>query len=209
MSVSAEMYIVISLMFAVFSAVAAVGTSIVLGAGFERLRAGFEVVRRQTGFFADAIHKLDERTQILKEETTSLKEGLSVVGEKAERVDRQSAFFTDSLFNLEQKVELLSTKPMQDLPMDKLRRMEREEEPLLPRDMDYLMADQKEMPNEDILTNMKFSGGFQVEESNSSRSDKPFAASPVAEPVIQQKPEGLSHLLGRYFRGYAQEHTYH
>lgn len=65
MSVDAETYIVISLMFAVFAAVAAVGSSMVLGAGFERLRAGFELVRRQSGFSADAIHKLDQRTQKL------------------------------------------------------------------------------------------------------------------------------------------------
>ena len=63
MSISAETYIVISLMFAVFAAVAAVGTSVVLGAGVERLRAGFELVKRQSGFFSDAIYKLDQRTE--------------------------------------------------------------------------------------------------------------------------------------------------
>ena len=71
MSVSAEMYIVISLMFAVFAAVAAIGTSLVLGVGFERLRAGFEVVKKQTGFFADAIHQLDERTRELDEKAAA------------------------------------------------------------------------------------------------------------------------------------------
>ena len=56
---------------AVFSAVAAVGTSIVLGAGFERLRTGFEVIRKQTGFFSDAIHKLEEKMDVVDEQTTA------------------------------------------------------------------------------------------------------------------------------------------
>lgn len=89
MSISAETYIVISLMFAVFAAVAAVGTSVVLGAGFERLRAGFEIVRRQSGFFSDAIYKLDQRTEKLAEETAKLKSGLTGMGDRVERVEKR------------------------------------------------------------------------------------------------------------------------
>lgn len=104
MSVSAETYIVISLMFAVFAAVAAVGTSVVLGAGFERLRAGFEVVRRQSGFFADAIHKLDQRTQKLDEEAQKVKAGIGGLHDRMDRVEKQATFMIDAVGSMEQKI---------------------------------------------------------------------------------------------------------
>lgn len=104
MSVDAETYIVISLMFAVFAAVAAVGSSMVLGAGFERLRAGFDVVRRQSGFFADAIHKLDQRTQMLDAETTKLKSGLSDMGDRVVRVEKQVMFVGDAINSIEHRI---------------------------------------------------------------------------------------------------------
>ncbi len=104
MSISAETYIVISLMFAVFAAVAAVGTSVVLGAGFERLRAGFEVVRRQSGFFADAIYKLDQRTQKLDEETAKLKAGLSGMDDRMGRAEKTATFLADSITSIEHRI---------------------------------------------------------------------------------------------------------
>ncbi|QQG37064.1 MAG: hypothetical protein HYS17_04675 [Micavibrio aeruginosavorus] len=61
MDVSVETYLVVALAFAVFSAVTAIGSSLVLGIGFERLRAGFEVVRKQTAYFSDAIFTLEKR----------------------------------------------------------------------------------------------------------------------------------------------------
>ena len=104
MSVSAETYIVISLMFAVFAAVAAVGTSVVLGAGFERLRAGFDLVKRQSGFFSDAIYKLDQRTQKLDEETSKLKAGVYSMGERVTRVEKQVTFIGDAVNSIEQRI---------------------------------------------------------------------------------------------------------
>lgn len=101
MNVSADTYLIISLMFAVFAAVAAVGTSIVLGAGFERLRAGFEIVRKQTGFFATAIHKLDQKTQSLDKETGELKHLMTVMSDQVERVEKQTSFFADNMDTLE------------------------------------------------------------------------------------------------------------
>lgn len=114
MSVSAETYIVISLMFAVFAAVAAVGTSVVLGAGFERLRAGFEVVRKQSGFFADAIYKLDQRTQKLDEEHAKLKGNVTHLGERVERVEKTATFLADGINSLEQRI--LQGSPSQPQP---------------------------------------------------------------------------------------------
>lgn len=104
MSVSAETYIVISLMFAVFAAVAAVGTSVVLGAGFERLRAGFEIVRKQSGFFADAIYKLDQRTQRLDEEQAKMKSGVYNIGERMDRVEKQVTFMGDAVNSIEHRI---------------------------------------------------------------------------------------------------------
>jgi len=63
-----ETYVVVSMAFAVFAAVTSVGAAIVLGVGYERLRAGLErvkegldVLNRQTGFFSTAIFKLEKR----------------------------------------------------------------------------------------------------------------------------------------------------
>ena len=189
MSVSADMYIVISLMFAVFAAVAAVGTSVVLGAGYERLRAGFEVIRKQTGFFADAIHKLDERTQVLGEEAAQLNEAVSTMSGKVERVEKQTGFFSDAIYSLEQKVS--SGEPVSS--------PEKKEEPILPKEMDYLTAGD-EQPDLDILNTMQFVGS--KEESV-----------PEEKPQLDVERPGLSRLLTSYFRGESkdtpQEVTYH
>lgn len=68
MTLSVEALLVVSLLMAVFAAVSTVGTSLFLGAGFERLRAGFEHIRKQTAFFSDAIHKLDGRVDGLEKQ---------------------------------------------------------------------------------------------------------------------------------------------
>ncbi len=68
-----DVFLLISLSFAVFAAVTAVGSALVLGIGFERLRNGFEnlrsgfdVISKQTGFFSTAIHELDEKVDALE-----------------------------------------------------------------------------------------------------------------------------------------------
>jgi len=88
-------------MFAVFSAVAAVGTSIVLGVGFERLRAGFELVKKQTGFFSDAIHKLDQKTDDLKNE---MQKSVGDLSNRMGDVEKQSTFFFESLHSMESQI---------------------------------------------------------------------------------------------------------
>lgn len=129
MSIEVETVVAVSVMMAVFSAVAAVGTSIVLGAGFERLRCGFEVVRKQTGFFSDAIHKLEQKVEEVDGHTSNFSHTMAIMegkinnfGEQAnafgetmqqmarkvEVVDKQTSFFSDSLHRLEQKVESVS-----------------------------------------------------------------------------------------------------
>jgi hypothetical protein len=67
-----ETYVVVSMAFAVFAAVTAIGSAIVLGVGYERLRAGLErvkegldVINRQTGFFSNSLFKLENRVDAL------------------------------------------------------------------------------------------------------------------------------------------------
>lgn len=68
MTLSVDTLLIVSLMMAVFAAVSTVGTSLFLGAGFERLRAGFETIKKQTAFFSDAIHKLDTRVDAVEKQ---------------------------------------------------------------------------------------------------------------------------------------------
>ena len=68
MTLSVETLLVVSLLMEVFAAVATVGTSLFLGAGYERLRNGFESIKKQTAFFSDAIHKLDGRVEGLEKQ---------------------------------------------------------------------------------------------------------------------------------------------
>lgn len=107
MTLSVEMVVAVSLMMAVFSAVAAVGTSLVLGAGFERLRNGFEVVKKQTGFFSDAIHKLEQKVEVVDEQTNVFNETICELRSRVEHVDMQASSFEGSVKALEKKVEIV------------------------------------------------------------------------------------------------------
>lgn len=107
MTLEVETVVAVSLMMAVFSAVAAVGTSIVLGAGFERLRSGFEVIRKQTGFFSDAIHKLEEKVEIVDKQAMQFGESMTQMESKVTNVGEQANLFSDSIGKLEQKVEVV------------------------------------------------------------------------------------------------------
>ena len=107
MSIEVETIVAVSVMMAVFSAVAAVGTSIVLGAGFERLRSGFEVIRKQTGFFSDAIHKLEEKMVEVDHQTEKVTETISVMETKVNNVGEQANAFSQSMRKLEQKVDVV------------------------------------------------------------------------------------------------------
>jgi len=107
MSIEVETVVAVSVMMAVFSAVAAVGTSIVLGAGYERLRTGFEVIRKQTGFFSDSIHKLEQKMEIVDEQTGKFSEAISTMEMKVNNVGEQANAFTGSMQKLEKKVEVV------------------------------------------------------------------------------------------------------
>lgn len=106
MTMEVETLIAVSLMMAVFSAVAAVGTSIVLGAGFERLRSGFEVIRKQTGFFSDAIHKLEKKVEVVDGQANAFSQSMNTMEKKIANVGDQASAFSGSVQALEKKVEI-------------------------------------------------------------------------------------------------------
>ncbi len=196
MSISAETYIVISLMFAVFAAVAAVGTSVVLGAGFERLRAGFEIVRRQSGFFSDAIYKLDQRTEKLAEETAKLKSGLTGMGDRVERVEKTATFLADSINSIESRI--LQGTPMQAQQPKPVRL-----QPVNAAPKPRIEVEQSWTPKaaaEQTQTQIATSGLFRdfPEEAPRSADFNDFPEGVLEDP--QEQPSGgLTTLLSRYF----------
>lgn len=107
MSVDVETIVAISIMMAVFSAVAAIGSSLVLGAGFERLRSGMDVIRKQTGFFSDAIHRLEEKMEVVDKQTGQFSRSIEVIETKVQNVGEQANAFTKSVQSLERKVEIV------------------------------------------------------------------------------------------------------
>ncbi len=84
MTLSVDALLVVSLMMAVFAAVSTVGCSLYLGVGFERLRSGFESIKKQTAFFSNAIHSLDTRV---------------------DAVEKQDSYFFEAINNLEQQAQ--------------------------------------------------------------------------------------------------------
>lgn len=107
MTMEVETIVAVSLMMAVFSAIAAIGTSVVLGAGFERLRCGFEVIRKQTGFFSDAIHKLEQKVEVVDEQASSFSQSIHQMEAKVSGVGEQANAFTSVVQSLEKKVNVV------------------------------------------------------------------------------------------------------
>lgn len=211
MSVSAETYIVISLMFAVFAAVAAVGTSVVLGAGFERLRAGFEVVRKQSGFFADAIYKLDQRTQKLDEEASKLKGHVTNLGERVERVEKTSTFLADGINSLEQRI--LQGSPSQPSAPEPLRMREpvrviQAVHTISQKAQEHkdwttgpMIADRAvHAPMEELRAEMVMVPALAAESSGNVPADADRQAF-VPESGEPEASQGFTTLLARYFAG--------
>lgn len=198
MNVSAEMYIVVSLMFAVFAAVAAVGTSIVLGVGFERLRAGFEIVKRQSGFFAEAIYKLDERTKEISEQNGKLRESISVMTDKVERVEKTTGFFSDAIQSLEQKILAGTPAQMAQTTAPKTD-YAYEVEPILPRDLEWIAAtgdDAQEDHTDHFLRTLMVEPGIvqaQPQPQQQVQVPQPVSPSPT-------RTGGLPDLIMTYFR---------
>lgn len=99
MTVMMETCLIVALSFAVFSAVATVGASLALGIGFERLRAGYEVIRKQTGFFSDQIYTLDKRVESLENDNPHTPEQ-DAPGRRAGRSDDRPSYLSVDSQNL-------------------------------------------------------------------------------------------------------------
>lgn len=110
MDVSVETYLVVALAFAVFSAVTAIGSSLVLGIGFERLRAGFEIVRKQTGYFSDAIFTLEKRVD---EQDVKLATG-GINTDKAESLVRHAENLLTELTHVARGMKEEATTPVEE-----------------------------------------------------------------------------------------------
>ena len=202
MSVSADMYIVISLMFAVFAAVAAVGSSVVLGVGFERLRAGFEVVKKQTGFFADAIHKLDQRADELEHSNGEIKEAVSSMSTRVERVEKQSDFFFSSLNSLESQI--LEGSPMNTEP----KKEETAQEEWKADDVQRETEDEASTPN--LAPNVvRWTATSEARELLNAKVESSDIEEPAEAPEAKH---GISSMLFDYLRsdnGSGREVVYH
>ena len=185
MQVSAETYIVISLMFAVFAAVAAVGTSVVLGAGFERLRLGFEIVKKQTGFFADAIYKLDQKTQELDADTARLKAGVYGMNDRMERVEKQTTFIADAVNSMEGRI-------LQGLPSQPVVKESHEERP-------RVSAQRIEVTQEWEKPQRAMSDDRPMEMRPTPQTHDDMPMDDMMED--HDSAGGLSTLLSRYFLG--------
>lgn len=96
MNAMMETCLIVALSFAVFSAVATVGASLALGIGFERLRAGYEVIRKQTGYFSDQIYKLDHRVEALEKDDHSAPAEIAVQDRPRVSEDKPSYLSVDS-----------------------------------------------------------------------------------------------------------------
>lgn len=118
MSITVETFMLVSLSFAVFAAVTAIGASILLSVGYERLRSGLQrlkegldLVTRQTSFFSESIHKLDEKVTLVEGQTGRFSESLDKLQGNVERVDKQTGFFSDAINRLEKKVQEVENSP--------------------------------------------------------------------------------------------------
>jgi hypothetical protein len=199
MSVSAETYIVISLMFAVFAAVAAIGTSVVLGAGFERLRAGFEIIKNQSGFFADAIYKLDLKTQALDQQTAQLKAGLQDNTERVVRVEKQTQFIGDEMNELQQRILSGSPAQMANAPTDAKKFDGLLQQPSRPVVETYV--ERSKTPAHDVEISASVSAldvAMSQPDEDMEPEELPLISS-TGEPPSSS--DGMTTLLSRYFLG--------
>lgn len=104
MTLSVETIIVVALMMAVFAAVSTIGSSLYLGAGYERLRAGFETVKKQTAFFSDAIAKLDTRVDSVEKQGSYFFQAITDLERKAERQEPASSPLANVGMNAEKLI---------------------------------------------------------------------------------------------------------
>lgn len=102
MTLSVETLLVVTLALAVFSAITALGGSLVFGIGYERLSSGFEIVRKQTAYFSDAIFKLEKRVSEHDKKIASVG---GAGAERAESLVRHAEDMLNELNHLAQRMQ--------------------------------------------------------------------------------------------------------
>lgn len=100
-----------SVVLSVFAAVAALGTCIVLGVGFERLRAGFETISKQTGFFSDMLYKLEKKVEVADSAAAQASKVVRHLELKVDGLTEQTNLFAGSIHELAKKVDGMEAQP--------------------------------------------------------------------------------------------------
>lgn len=98
-------------MLSVFAAIAALGSSLVLGAGFERLRAGFEAIAKQTGLFGDMLNKLEKKVEVVDGQTAKAANSVRTLELKVDGLTEQSNIFAGSIQEIAVKVGCVDSLP--------------------------------------------------------------------------------------------------
>ncbi len=122
MTLNVETVMAVSILLSVFAGIAALGSSIVLGAGFERLRAGFEIIAKQTSFFSDMLNRLEKKVEVADVKSAQAAESVRKLDLKLDGLTEQTNVFAGSIQQLAEKVGC----------MDSLPTVEREQEPVNP-----------------------------------------------------------------------------
>ena len=111
MTLNAETVMAASVVLSVFAAVAALGTSVVLGVGFERLRAGFETIAKQTGFFSDMLNRLEKKVEAVDGESAQASKTVRSLELKVDGITEQTNIFAGSIQQLAEKVGCMDSLP--------------------------------------------------------------------------------------------------
>lgn len=114
MTLNAETVLAVSILLSVFAAIAALGSSLVLGAGFERLRAGFEAIAKQTSFFSDMLNKLDKKVAVVDGQTAQASKSIHKLELQVEGITEQTNICAGSIQQLAEKVGCMDSLPAAD-----------------------------------------------------------------------------------------------
>lgn len=155
-----QTYMVISLAFAVFAAITAVGAAITLSISFERMRNGFakvkemvDVLNRQTGFFSTAIHNIEQKVETLDARQEALATQTAESNERTDSMLRYAeTMVVQAKHEIKQEIQGSQTlNQAQETQYDSMpQAMLQAEQPVEPvrSGMDALLADHEDQKKE-------------------------------------------------------------
>ena len=157
------------------------------------------MVKKQTGFFSDAIYKLDQRTQKLDEETAQLKAGVYGMSDRMTRVEKRTDFMADAVSSIEMRI--LQGSPTQPAPVQNHDAPRVQMEAMLPQDTgrhgpvsQRIQISQEWQKPENLM-----SGLFDDDHAPASRPQNDAMMDDGLED--HDSAGGLGTLLSRYFLG--------